>query len=197
MIEAVHNFEGDISRAQFKPGEPSLDTAVIIAKLNKLDPGYHADLGSRLDNIHPDIEKRQGLYYWGHHICGMDRGQTPMWPEWNTEGTLVEVPLDYGLKHEDIPLLDFDISKGLSEIPENPMARVMQPRLTSVEKIGWAEVFWKLAHDPVAPIAPDVLGKLFNVPTDWVMSIGSSPVGRSYAEGNKHFVNRESRMVLI
>lgn len=63
----------------------ALDSIVIERGLRELCPGIHFDLAVATNQWHPYIEERQGVYYMGKHITGMDRGSVPEFKLWNTE----------------------------------------------------------------------------------------------------------------
>lgn len=61
--------------------------------LTNLHPGFHFDVGGNLDIPHPMMEKRQGVYFYGRHICSMDRGSTiPEAKVWACEPGYVDIP---------------------------------------------------------------------------------------------------------
>ena len=160
----------------------SLDTSKIISALSNIIPGIQADPGGRLDVWHPDRDKFQGLYWYSKHICSMDRGQAPQWPEWVTEEGLVSVPLDYALAHEDLPVLS--LKNGKPDMCESDEAWIMRPTLKEVKKIGWAEVFWRLCKSD-APVSPKILSALFHVDMDWYGSLATSPLDASWNEARR------------
>ena len=49
----------------------------------------HFDLGAALGQWHPYIERRQGVFFQGSHICSMDRGMIPEFKAWGTQERVV------------------------------------------------------------------------------------------------------------
>ncbi len=178
---AEFGFDGVIGATQPVQGGFSLDSSVIVSKLQELDPGFHADLGSRLGVWHPNMDRWQGLFYMQKHICSLDRGASPQWPEWTTVNDVVEVPLDYALLHDDMPILDFDPFREHESVGEEPTASILRPVLDDVQKVGWAEVFHRLLKSGVhSDINVGWLARTFGVPMDWYAKMGMSPLSYSY-----------------
>jgi len=161
----------------------SLEAHEVVRILAEAVPGIHADPGSRRGYWHPNMDQFQGLYYYHKHLCSMDRGTIQQWPEWTTEEDLVEVPLDYALRHEDLPVLSLG-EHGEAVMEEWSTACVMRPMLKEVKRIGWAEVFWQVLNANLG-LTQEWFARSFHVPMDWCGQMKKSPVAASYEEAKR------------
>lgn len=158
-----------------------LDSHVIVQSLHALDSGFHSDPGARLNIYHPEMDEKQGLYYWSKHVASMDRGMTPQWPEWWTKEELVPVSLDYALRHEDFPVLDIKPGGDMS-LQESDTAYILRPRVDRVRRIGWAEVFWRVLNLHLPHVRPWHLAAAFRVPMAWCGTLVQSPLSQSFQD---------------
>ena len=92
---------------------------------------------------------------------------------------LVEVPLDYALAHDDLPVLKLNAA-GEAEMREHTVATVMRPKLKSVVHVGWAEVFYHLIRLNLHGLDAKWLQTTFRVPMDWYGNIKNTPVVKSF-----------------
>jgi len=123
----------------------------------------------------------QGLFYFHQHLCGLDRGIAPQWPVWDTEEGLQEVPLSYAVTHEDFPVLNVNACETTQDdFDAADTAFVMRAQLTDVNKIGWAEVFWRLLHFNLPGITREYLETRFNISMAWMDQMNDSPIMESY-----------------
>ena len=160
----------------------SLNMSDVAAKLIERCPGLAVDAGGRLDIWHPKISQYQSLRYWHKQICSMDRGWSPQWPTFTVEEGLERVPMDYAVAHEDFPI--FDVPKEFEDgVPfETNHALIWRSQVDDVDKIGWAEVFYRLLGKRVPNISVRWLRHEFKVPMDWYAVQPGSPIGNAYAE---------------
>jgi hypothetical protein len=77
--------------------------------LKELNPGFHFDVGGLLDIEHPQMEKRQGVYFHGQHIASMDRGNLPEAKVWYCQPGLVDVPWSDHERYEDASVVYVEI----------------------------------------------------------------------------------------
>ena len=159
----------------------SLDSAVVVSRLEDKIPGIRADIGGKTNRWHPGIGDFQGLYYNDRHICSMDRGRMPMWPIWSTTQGDVQVPIDYALAHDDFPVVEsYD---GSTYWDDSYMASVQRPVLDDVTRIGWAEVFYQLIKRGY--VTKQWIEAMFGVPMDWIDSVPCSPLQHSFNLGSE------------
>lgn len=151
-----------------------LDASVIAMKLTDRCPGMNFDWGGRHNIALPRQREFQGVFYYAKHICGMDRGHVPEFPEWYCHNQLVSVPLDAALR-EDFPILSMD-SQGNPNIDEHTNAFAVRKTPQRVLKIGWRELFLRLVNARLPGITPAWLGKTFGVPMDWLKSGEEKPM---------------------
>jgi hypothetical protein len=181
MWDVAHSSPGMLGEAPRPVRGVTLNSADIVLRLSQLVPGIHADPGGRLGFWHPDVQIKQGLYYYHKHICSMDRGNMPQWPEWETEEGLAEVPLDYAIAHSDFPVLSLK-PDGSSSMHESDTAFVMRPMLSEIKCIGWAEVFWRVLKAGIPGLTPAIIAATFRVPMDWYGQLKASPLSESYQQ---------------
>jgi hypothetical protein len=74
-----------------------LNSVDIERGLRELNSDMHFDLAAKIDQKHPYIGERQGVYYNGNHICSMDRGVSPEFKVW----TMVRRPVEVGWSEAD------------------------------------------------------------------------------------------------
>jgi hypothetical protein len=77
--QAIHDFGRFIPEAKLK------------AALTGLNPGFHFDVGGNLEMPHPQMNKRQGVYFHGRHLCSMDRDNIPEYKVWMLEPGVEDV----------------------------------------------------------------------------------------------------------
>lgn len=65
------------------PGE-AIHEVAIKNGLRELNPDLDFDMGARKEKWHPSIDKWQGIFLNGNHICAMDRGDIPEFNEYRT-----------------------------------------------------------------------------------------------------------------
>ena len=163
---------GEDTARPLQSGVP-LDTLVIIRELSAHDPGFHADWATRQNVWHPRQDELQGLFYYHKHVSSMDRGMAYQWPEWTITEDLVQVPLDYALLHDDMPVLDL-LPGETPELLEGSMAAILKPQLDDVKTVGWAEVMYHLCRGGY--VTPGWCARTFNVPMDWYGTLRTSPL---------------------
>jgi hypothetical protein len=88
-----------------------LPEARLKAVLKGLNPGFHFDVGGNLDFPHPMMEKRQGVWFNGHHICSMDRGNIPEYKIWMLDDGVEDVPWGEIDRHDDVQIAYMEILK--------------------------------------------------------------------------------------
>lgn len=60
----------------------SMDETKLKNGLRTLNPDIHFDMGACLGKYHPHIDRWQGIFLYGKHICSMDRGAIPEYNVW-------------------------------------------------------------------------------------------------------------------
>jgi hypothetical protein len=80
-VENVESFGFYLNEADIKKG------------LQEINPDIHFDMGGNLNLYHPSIERWQGVFHNGRHICSMDRGVIPEYDCWgmNKHGQKVKI----------------------------------------------------------------------------------------------------------
>lgn len=178
MLTGEYQSDADFVAERLPQGGVWLDTSVIVDKLRQADSRFHADPGARLNIWHPDQSRMQGLYYWQKHLCSMDRGLTPQWPEWSTVAGLSEVGIDYAMTHEDFPVLSL-VDKDNMENGKGT-ALIERPCIDDVKRIGWAEVFWHVINHRVPGIDAHWFAKTFRVDMAWMAETAGSPLSHTF-----------------
>lgn len=145
-----------------------LDSAAIVTGLQELNKDLHFDLAAAIGQQHPYINDRQGVYFYGKHLCSMDRGLVPEyklysvtkvpvevdWADADKEGVSIRyvqvLPTDEG--YEDLeqaakrgndPAVQM---RGSMVIRMAPVA--MRPMRGTVIRLGWRHTFeGVLRHD--------------------------------------------------
>lgn len=169
---------GEISEGAVPRGR-TLDPADVIEKLAERCPGVNADWGARHNIWHPDIETKQGVFYYHRHICSMDREPLRQWPEWEVSEELVEVPIAHALLHDDLPIVLLN-EHGEDDITNQDTAFVFRMKPERVKHIGWAELFYRLLAYGLPSIDRTWLERTFAVSLEWMNSMNESPLIASY-----------------
>ena len=164
-------------------GKP-LHEATIKKGLRELNPGMHFDLGVALSQWHPYIERRQGVFYQGAHICSMDRGMIPEYKAWGVDER--EVPAEWSeadqykcsirwsiLSPEDPEYMDKWLlaQKGLSneyQLRDDGRVMVLVPYKLiktrgKVWRLGWRHTFAAILHRNIRGITHESIGAKFGI----------------------------------
>ncbi len=161
----------------------------VQSRLDLRTAGLCFDTGSRLGLVHPYMDTRQNVRYYHKHLCSADRGTSPQWPRWSMIQDLMEVDIDYALRHDDLPVLDIGPGCQYGDVPycdEGDTALVMRPTMDDVEKIGWANMFWHLLKANIPGITTEWLASTFRVSMDWYGGMRLSPLASTWVEGVKN-----------
>lgn len=81
----------------------------LKAALKGLNPGLHFDVGGNLEFPHPQMEKRQGVWYNGRHVCSMDRGNIPEYKIWMLEAGMADIDWVDVDRHDDVQIAYVEI----------------------------------------------------------------------------------------
>ena len=151
----------------------------ITKKLSEAFGGFNCDIAGRLGLWTPRQRELVGLYHFHKHVSSMDRGWATQWPQWTTKAGLVEVSLDYALAHDDLPIVNLT-SDGQAILKDQTVATVIRPKLKSVKRVGWAEVFYYLLKLNIHGLDTHWLSRTFRVPMDWYGNAERPPLDQSY-----------------
>ena len=164
-------------------GKP-LHESTIKAGLRELNPGMHFDLAAAIDQWHPYIHTRQGVYYQGRHICSMDRGMIPEFKAWGVDER--EVPCqwadadmaDASIRWQIVPTSDPEYmdkwllaSKGLTNqymVRDDGRLMLLTPyKLVTVRgkvwRLGWRHTFAAILFRQIPGITHASLGAKFGI----------------------------------
>lgn len=151
-----------------------LDANDIALKLEKKCFGLHVDWGGRHNILLPRQNEFQGVFYFAKHICGMDRGYVPEFPEWLCKSSIASVPLDEAMRN-DFPILSMD-SKGKTNVDEHTNAFIEKKVPYRVSKVGYRELFKRLLNQKLPGITAGWLAKTFRVPMEWAAGGEEAPM---------------------
>ncbi len=161
-----------------------LHETVIKTGLRELCPDIHFDLAACIGQLHPFIEQRQGVYYNGAYIVGMDRGEVPE----NQISAVVEERCpcqwadadkeDASIRYEEIHVTDPDYSVLYHQARQGKypwlilktngrLVRAWPEKLVKVPGqilwLGWRWTFDGLMARGIPNITPQSLAKKFRV----------------------------------
>lgn len=147
-----------------KVGTRSINAVDFVAKLAAACPGLHADVAGRHGLWSPRQMEFQGLFYFAKHICGMDRGVMPEWPEMEWEEEMVRVPVEVAAR-EDIPLFSLDAVGAVDPQSAN-CGFAMRPTSQKILKVGWRDTMHKVLRAKLPGITKHFLETTFRVSLD-------------------------------
>lgn len=159
----------------------SLDSVILERGLRELCPGIHFDLAVATNQWHPYIEERQGVYYMGKHITGMDRGSVPEFKIWNTEvvvrpGEWHEADKEEASIHfAEVPNPDQDLRERAErgndpEYGISAKGNVIKRTVMISQKVrgrcirlGWRHTLWNLMQANLPGITAQSLAAKFGI----------------------------------
>jgi hypothetical protein len=168
----------------------TLDSTLIETGLRDLCPGIHFDLAGCIGQVHPYVTTRQGVYFMGRHIVGMDRGPVPEFKIWNQievvgpgewwQADLDNASIAYETVHpgmqgyEDLKIkAERGNDPALMAIKDPLSGRTKHVRKMQVKirrkvrgrcmKLGWRHTFEALLRNELPGITRESLAAKFNV----------------------------------
>jgi len=164
-------------------GKP-LHESVIKKGLVELNPGMHFDLGAATGQWHPYIERRQGVFFQGAHICSMDRGMIPEFKAWGVSQRVVpaqwaeadqpNVSIRWSIvptstpDYVDLCLLAQSGRSNEYKIRDDGSLMVLEPVKTidgrgKVWRLGWRHTFAAILFRNIPGITHASLGAKFGI----------------------------------
>jgi hypothetical protein len=168
LFEAVSDFGRFIPEAKLK------------AALLSLNPGFHFDVGGNLDMPHPQMEKRQGVWFNGNHICSMDRGNIPEYKIWMLEPGVEDVSWTDIDRYDDVQIAYMEILPTDPQYQEAWLAfeakrdgyhldmngklfhyRACRPAMTPsyIEFVGWRHTLYRILNKKIPGVTKENLCK--------------------------------------
>jgi len=166
VFQAIHDF------GRFIP-EQRLKTA-----LQSLNPGFHFDVGGNLEYPHPQMEKRQGVWFNGNHICSMDRGNLPEYKIWMLEPGVQDVSWGDIDRYDDVQIaymeivptdptyqdawLAFEAKRDGYHLDMNGRLfhyRACRPSMTPayIEYVGWRHTLYRVLQKQIPGVTREAL----------------------------------------
>ena len=141
----------------------TLDSAEICRVLRELNVGFHFDLGGNHNIWHPKVEKRQGVFFNGKHICSMDRGMVPEFPIHSVKSFSVSVPsheLTLSERMDPMTLQEFLVDDKGMELPTGTH-RVKRKQRDKVLLVGWRHTLGKILSKEIPGVTqPELEARL-------------------------------------
>lgn len=172
LFEALHDFGRFMSETKLKEA--------LVA----LNPGFHFDIGGNLEMPHPMMEKRQGVWFHGNHICSMDRGNIPEYKVWMLAPGIEDVSWVDVEKYDDVQIAYMEILPTDEEYEAAWLAfeskrdgyhldlngklfhyRACRPSLTPsyIEYVGWRHVLYRILNKGIPNVTKDTLCKALDL----------------------------------
>lgn len=166
VFQAIHDFGRFIPEARLK------------ATLTSLNPGFHFDVGGNLEYPHPQMEKRQGVWLNGRHICSMDRGNIPEYKIWMLEPGVEDISWTDIDKHDDAQIAYMEILPTDEQYPESWLSfeakrdgyhmdmqgrlfhyRACVPSMTPsyIEYVGWRHTLHRVLQQQIPGVTREAL----------------------------------------
>lgn len=164
----------DVKRTSVARGPTNLDAADVAQRLRERCPGLLFDILGNQGRWSPRQKEFQGVQYLSRHICGMDRGRMPEWPEWAVKRGLVRTSMGRAMR-EDLPILSFDPFAPKDPNPETAWCMSMLEVPDRIIKIGWRETFRRILDAGLPGLTKTWLEQEFRISLQWYGS-PESPV---------------------
>jgi hypothetical protein len=171
--EALHDFGRYIPEARLK------------AALMSLNPGFHFDVGGNLELPHPMMDKRQGVWFNGRHICSMDRGNIPEYKIWMLEPGVEDVSWGDIDRYDDVQIAYMEIMAHDAEFESAWLAyeakrdgyhldtatgklfhyRACRPSMTPsfIEYVGWRHTLHRILNKRIPNVTKETLCKALGI----------------------------------
>lgn len=172
----------------------TLSSVAIEKGLRELNPDIHFDMPNQIESSHflvqgvPHFERvnsnRQGIYWHGHYIAGMDRGMVTEFKVWEEEDGIEEIPASEKDRDDQgcctyIEILPTDpfYNAALLKAQAKDDSFVLQPdgkvfkwayfKFTKVRgrivRVGWRHTFENVAKWGIPGVTRQAIEEKFNV----------------------------------
>ena len=177
-----------------------IDSSLLERGLRELNPDFSFDMANRLSEWKPIFgagfnkwnPTRQGVYHLGRHICSMDRGLVPEFPQFkvvtrrmpadSTEADKEGVTTTYRV----IPTSDPGYTDGVLHCMNNDPGWYVRPDMAVVheewwktvqaegpkEMLGWRPTLLKIMHREIPGVTLRSLNEKFGIDMT-IMPIGT------------------------
>jgi hypothetical protein len=152
--------------------------------LRELNADIHFDMGAALNQWHPLIESRTGVFYHGIHLVSMDRGIIPEYKLFNVG--VMQQPAEWAdadkegasIKYEVVPpwVEGYHDMRAIAESCKDPGLQLdqygrVQKRWVVMDKkvrgrcirVGWRHTFERLVNSNIPGITRKSLSEKFGV----------------------------------